>query len=367
MDSIRTLACKLVPTPEQRAALDATLAAFADACNFIADVARTIHSSNKVKVQHVCYSEVRDRFGLSANLAIRAIARVCAALKVNAKAHSTFEPTSIDYDQRIFSFREWDWTCSLTLLNSRERLATALGDYQKGRLTGQPPTSATLVKRRDGTFFLHVQLKSPVPRTSTPTGTLGVDLGRRRVAVDSDTHPYEATAVNHLRAHYPKVRRSLQRKGTKKATRLLKRLSGREKRHMRAINHVISKRIVETAQTTQRQIALEELTGIRGRTKVRKSHRYCHHSWAFYQLRQFVAYKAQDAGVPVILVAPAYTSKTCHLCGHRGMRSALKFACTRCKVVMDADWNAAVNIAAAGVRVTGLEGTSPESVKAAEL
>jgi predicted transposase len=159
MDTISTIACKLAPTPEQRLELDATLTAFADACNFIAEVARSIHSSNKVKVQHACYQDVRSRFGLSANLAIRAIARVCAALKVKSKAHSTFAPTSIDYDQRIFSFREWDWTFSLTLLHSRERLETAMGDYQKGRLKGHTPTSATLVKRRDGTYFVHVPLR----------------------------------------------------------------------------------------------------------------------------------------------------------------------------------------------------------------
>jgi predicted transposase len=153
METIRTIVCKLTPTAEQRVELDATLTAFAEACDFIAEVARRIHSSNKVKVQHEAYNEVRQRFGLSANLAIRAIARVCAALKVKSKAHSTFAPTSIDYDQRIFSFREWDWTFSLTLLHSRVRLETVLGDYQKGRLKGQTPTSAVLVKRRDSTFF----------------------------------------------------------------------------------------------------------------------------------------------------------------------------------------------------------------------
>jgi IS605 OrfB family transposase len=367
MDTVRTIACKLAPTEEQRLELDATLVAFAEACTFIADVARKEHTTNKVKVQHACYAGVRTQFGLSANLAIRAIARVCAALKVPAKMHSTFEPTSVDYDARIFSFREWDWTFSLTLLHSRERLATVLGDYQKARLKGQTPTSATLVKRRDGTYLLHVQIKALAPVPQTPTATLGVDLGIRRVAVDSDTQSYEATEVKRLRAHYPKVRRSLQRKGTKEAKRLLKRLSGRETRHMRAINHTISKRLVEKAQTTQRQIALEDLTGIRQRTKVRKPQRYGHHSWAFYQLRQFVSYKAETAGVPVVLVDPAYTSKTCHLCKHRGHRSGLKFSCTRCNVVMDADWNAAMNIAAAGAVVTRLEDASHESVKAAGL
>lgn len=158
MKTTRTISCKLAPTPEQRAELDATLTAFADACNFIADVARREHTTNKVKVQHACYTDVRAMFGLSANLAIRAIARVCAALKVKAKAHSTFDPTSIDYDQRIFSFREWDWTFSLTLLHSRARLDAILGERQKSRLKGQAPTSAVLIKRQDGTFFLHVQL-----------------------------------------------------------------------------------------------------------------------------------------------------------------------------------------------------------------
>jgi putative transposase len=364
MDTIRTIACKLAPTLEQRAELDATLVAFANACNYIADVARSIHASNKVKVQHACYAVVRSRFGLSANLAIRAIARVCAALKVKSKAHSTFDPTSIDYDQRIFSFREWDWTFSVTLLHTRARLASEFGDYQKGLLKGQTPTSATLVKRRDGTFFLHVQLKHTAPASYTPTGTLGVDLGRRRVAVDSDATVYEATAVNRLRARYPKVRRSLQRKGTKKATRLLKRLSGRETRHMRAINHTISKQLVETAQATSRQIALEDLTGIRQRTKVRKPHRSCHHSWSFYQLRQFVAYKVQSAGVPLVLVDPAYTSRMCYVCGHRGHRSRLKFVCPKCGV-FDADFNGAKNIAARGARVTEPEGAPSGSVKAA--
>src|SRR2546427_7874917 len=112
METIRTIACKLAPPDEQRTELEATLVAFADACNSIADVARSIHSSNKVIVQHACYYEVRQRFGLSSNLAIRAIARVCAALKVPKKADSTFAPTSIDYDARIFSFREGDWTFS---------------------------------------------------------------------------------------------------------------------------------------------------------------------------------------------------------------------------------------------------------------
>ena len=79
-----------------------------------------------------------------------------------------------------------------------------------------------------------------------------------------------------------------------------------------------------------------------------------------------MAYKAQAAGVPVVLVDPAYTSKTCHVCGKRGHRSGLKFSCQTCGVC-DADFNGAKNIAARGARVTEPEGASSESVKAAAL
>jgi IS605 OrfB family transposase len=124
---------------------------------------------------------------------------------------------------------------------------------------------------------------------------------------------------------------------------------------MRAINHVISKQLVETAKAQAKALALEDLTGIRHRTQVRKTQRAQHHAWSFYQLRQFVQYKAQDVGLAVVLIDPRYTSKTCHCCGTRGHRSALKFVCPRCGFVGDADVNAALNIATAGALVTAPE------------
>jgi IS605 OrfB family transposase len=355
METTRTVVCKLAPTPEQVSDIDATFKAFAMACDFVADAARRIGSTNKVKVQHACYHEIRETFGLSANLAIRAIARACAALKVPARMHSTFEPTSIDYDARIFSFIEWNWTFGLTLLSGRVKIATALGDRQRSFLKGRQPTSAVLVKRRDGGYFLHVQLTDEAPPKIDPDGVLGIDLGRRRVAVDSDGTVHEAKEVDRVRKHYPKVRRSAQAKGTKKSKRLLKRLSGREKRHQRAINHVVSRRIVDSAKKTNRAIALEDLEGIRQRTTVRKAERYRQQSWSFFQLRSFIAYKAQDAGVPVIFVDPRFTSQICHICSERGHRNGLLFRCTN-HGEFDADINAAINIAVAGADVMQPEG-----------
>ena len=148
--------------------------------------------------------------------------------------------------------------------------------------------STIRVKRRDGTFFLHVQLKCTRPSLHT-NWHAGCRSRQTACGRSIQIHALRSHGGQPAPCPLPESPASLQRKGTKEARRLLQRLSGREKRHMRAINHRISKQLIDTAQTTQRQIALEDLTGIRQRTRVRKPQRYCHHSWSFYQLRQFVA------------------------------------------------------------------------------
>lgn len=346
MDIVRTIVCKLNPTPEQRTEINATLKASASACNRIVEVARQIHSSNKVKLQHACYREIRKEFGLSANLTIRAIARVCAALKVPTKAHSAFSPASIDYDARIFSFREWDWTFSLTLLDSRQRIEGVLGARQKNALHGQRPTSATLVKRKDGLFFLHIQLISEAPPIEKVNGFLGVDMGIENIATTSDGEIFSGKNVDAVRERAARLKAALQRRGSKSAKRHLKKFSGREARFKRHINHVISKRIVSVAKDTERGVGIEDLNGFR--KTVRKAQRERFGKWAFLQLRSFIEYKAKIAGIPVVAVNPRHTSQGCNRCGHvsrSNRKSQAIFLCAQCGFSLNADLNAALNIA----------------------
>ena len=351
MDIVRTITCKLAPTEEQRTELDATLVAFADACNFAAEVARSIHSTNKVTLQHACYQDMRQRFGLSANLAIRAIARVCAALKVPAKMHSTFEPTSVDYDARIFSFREWDWTFSMTLLHSRTHLATKLGNYQKRQLKSRLPSSATLVKRRDGTFFVHVVLTDTAPEPEEPHGVIGVDLGIRNLATTDDGENFSGDAVETVRKRYGRMRRTCQQTGTKSAKRKLQKIRLRESRMRAHENHRISNRLIAKAKDTRSAIACEDLAGIGDRITARKAQRSRLKGWAFFQLRTFITYKAKREGILVLPVDPRNTSRTCSACGHcekRNRKSRDEFVCLHCRYALPADWNAAKNIKARG-------------------
>lgn len=360
MKGIRTISCKLVLSPHQRLHVEETSKAFAAACNFVADYGRTNKVNRQYDLHKACYREIRARFGLSANLAVRAIARVAPRLRKAKTRASIFRPTSIDYDIRIFSFRETDWTVSLTLLSSRERIALDLGDWQRQALSGQKPTSATLTKK-DKEYFLDIQIKEPLPDPSQPTGMLGVDLGIKKIAMLSSGESFGGATLNAYRLKRHKVRKSLQSKAhkgspctRKSARRILKRLSGKERRFQKWMNHQISKTIVEQAEENSRAIVLEDLQGIRDRTngRLRKSQRGLHNTWAFYQLRAFIEYKAKRAGVSLVLVDPRYTSQMCSSCLHIGSRRGETFSCSNCGACLDADLNGALNIAAVGAVVT---------------
>jgi putative transposase len=104
---------------------------------------------------------------------------------------------------------------------------------------------------------------------------------------------------------------------------------------------------VHKAAVSCKAIALEDLSGIQARTTVRHEHRYERHSWAFFQLRAYITYKAAWAGVPVRLVDPKNTSRICSACGHcdkANRKSQAEFCCQRCGVALNADFNAARNI-----------------------
>ncbi len=370
-----TIVCKINPTPEQVAKIEATLQAFADACNCINEVVEPKITHN-VTIQNQVYSEVRERFGLASNLAIRAINRVSANRKTAKRMNKPvrkFLPTSADYDARIFSFREKDWSVSLTLVGGRERFLVDVGSYQKGKLSGFTPTSATLVKHQNGTYSVNIQVKNDAPSPQKSQDVIGLDLGRRDVAVTSEGESFSGQQITEIRDRYSRVRASLQKKAsegtrsTRRRTRqTLQRLSGRERRFQSWVNHNVSKHIVGKARQSQCSIAIEDLTGIRERTNEQprnKTERRRSNSWAFFQLRTFLDYKALGAGVEVIKVSPAYTSQTCHKCLHihpvkgKSYRSGKTFSCGHCHCSVDADFNGANVIKLLGASVNSPRGS----------
>ncbi|MGY2835770.1 RNA-guided endonuclease InsQ/TnpB family protein [Thermostichus sp. OS-CIW-23] len=383
MTQVLSVSCKLKVSQSQAAKLDATMDAFVQALNWV-NQNTPEKVVNAVKLQSLCYYQIRARFGLSSNLARttsrlrdqQVCRRLAGARKVARQKNrpvKAFKGGFATYDARIFSFREKDWTVSLTTVEGRERFELAIGRYQRERLAGSNPKSATLVKRKDGSYSIQICVETePCP----PQGTdrvLGVDLGRTDIAHTSEGDNWNGQQLNRIRDRYSKLRAALQRKaskGTRSSRRrcreLLQRLSGKERRFQTWVNHRISKAIVSRAKATNSAIALEDLTGIRKRVNQQprsKAERRRTNSWAFYQLRQFLEYKARAAGVSLVLVPPAYTSQTCHKCLHihpdpaQSYRSGKKFKCGHCGWEGDADLNGANVIALLGAAVNQPRGS----------
>jgi IS605 OrfB family transposase len=191
----------------------------------------------------------------------------------------------------------------------------------------------------------------------------GVRLHQATYQLLRDTHPnlpsqlvisarVKATdeAVKSVRRRVKHVRCLLQSKGTRSAKRHLKKIRQKQSRFVKNTNHVVAKSLVCTASQSRKALALEDLSGIRDRADtVSRDVRWLLGNWAFLQLRQFIRYKAEAVGVPVVLVDPRNTSRTCSACGYcaqENRKNQSLFHCQECGLTLNADYNAAWNVKA---------------------
>lgn len=212
------------------------------------------------------------------------------------------------------------------------------------------PLKATVPFRHEGQIsqveldatYLYVPVETKEQKQYKPKTSLGVDLNTTGhsavVAVRKKIHKLGKSSL-HTHIKYRNIRRDMQRAGH---YGVVKKLGQRESNIMRDVNHKTSRYIVNLAKKKRAVIHLENLKGIKGR-KGRKLFRYALNSWGFSQLRTFIEYKALLAGVPIVLVNPAYTSKVCSRCGALGERNGKQFKCPWGHVE-HADANAAFNI-----------------------
>ncbi|WP_075897248.1 RNA-guided endonuclease InsQ/TnpB family protein [Actinomadura sp. CNU-125] len=358
---------KLLPDVATEAALRETL----QLCNQAADhVSRRAHQSNvktKAALQRLVYREVKG-MGLSAQPAIHCVRKVAEAYAASADEPSTArhgrrpprplrapvrfrKDAAQPFDDRCLSWRLDACTVSIWTVRGRmKNIRFACSTEQLSLLRHHRRGESDLVWRNDS-FYLYATCEVPEADEYRPDGFLGVDLGIANIATASDGHRHSGRQLNQTRHRNRRLRSKLQKKGTKSAKRLLRKLSSREARFAADTNHRISAHVVTEAQRTSRGIALEDLTGIRERVRLRKPQRVTLHSWSYAQLGSFIAYKAKRAGVPVVYVDPRHTSQGCSACGHvdkRNRPSQAAFRCTSCGFAEHADVNAARNIAARG-------------------
>jgi len=334
---------KLLPTAHQRATLRRTLDVANAACTFVSRHAWETKIFGQYRLHHLCYRAIRERFALTAQMAVRVIAKVADAYKLDRKGLRRFRPTAgIAYDDRIL---RWDLArsrVSIWTVDGRQWIPFTCGARQRALL--QTRLGETDLVQTGKHFLLLATCEVQEPEPGDFRDALGVDFGITNIAVDSDGRVHSSETLNSVRHRHRRLRQRLQRKGTTAAKRLLRKRSRKEQRFATHTNHCISKALVATAKGTGRALALEDLTGIRDRLTVRRGQRATLHSWAFGQLGAFVNYKGRLAGVPVIFVDPKNTSRTCPACGSvdkANRKSQALFSCQSCGFAGLADWVAA--------------------------
>ncbi|MGW3426947.1 RNA-guided endonuclease InsQ/TnpB family protein [Streptomyces melanosporofaciens] len=366
--SQRRGALRLLPTPEQASALEATLRACNRAAAYASQVAFAQELKDRNGLQEEVYADLKAMFGLSAQPAVRAVKKVVdayATLRASLRAGNLGPPTSKRYRKAVgtpIGFRPeaaqpFDDRCLSWQYDARTvSIWTVTGRMRGIRFACSPDQLKTLVAHRkgesdlvcrDGKWFLIATCYLPDPDVYEPVDWIGIDRGIVNLATTSDGTNYQGRRLSRYRRWQARKRAELQARRTRSATRRLARRVRKEHRHATGVNHRISKEIVSVAQRTGRGIAVEALGGIRERVRPRCDQRGALSSWPFHQLGQHLAYKARKAGVPFLEVDAAYTSQRCPRCGHteRANRSDRDhFRCRRCGLAGPADVVAGVNV-----------------------
>ncbi len=346
------------------------LRAFSQGMNYasqiVFDIGKPVGSG---RIQKLSYRHLRNELNLKSQMSCNVARQVSGAYKTLQEQVTTkeaewqlleFSPTSATFSfERDFGFSKE--TLSITTLAGRKKYKLLNYGYAQRYLDGSWRYLASkLCLHRDGSYYLHLSCEKDIPdrKVIDASTFMGVDVGINCLAVASTTDKkckfFAGGEIKNHRNVRKNERRRLQKAGgrylgTRSSMRVLRSLAGRETRFMTAVNHTISKRLIEFAtENDVSVIGMEDLTGIRKRTeaKVSQEFRYEHSSWAFRQLQGFVEYKAKEAGIAVLYVDPAHTSQTCPRCNHisRNNRDRVNFRCEKCGYETHADRVGAMNI-----------------------
>jgi len=339
-----TIKCKLNLIDKQIKILDKTLSKCLEASNYISNIAFKKKCYNRVALHHLTYYKIKSKYRFPSQICCAIKDKVAFSYKIERKKLHIFKKAILLLNfTRTISLK--NNIASISTLAGRQKIPLILGEYQREMLSKATKFCNSELIKQNKKFYLNIVIEIPDKSIKKTKNVIGIDVGIKNLATCSTGDNFTGKQVQSVQKKNNRLRSALQSKGTRSAKRHLKKMAGREKRFQKDINHQISKQIIILANQSNSALVLEDLTNIRKTTKHKKSYRGTFHRWAFYQLRQFLTYKAQIAGIPIILINPAYTSQICSSCGKIGIRSGRFFHCPSCSFQADADINASRNIA----------------------
>ena len=350
-DLTKTIKLRIHVTPEQEVLLRLMMEHYRQACNFVSQYIfdnqfdLTYQSLNKK-----LYSDLRGLFGLKFQLAQSSIKTTIARYKTVKQQLFQNPYRYKDEDgrwQRIPKTLEWLWNSvffrrpqadlvrnrdysfvddgqvlSINTLGKRTK-CTFEGEHFAGYLNVSYQLGTAKLVELKGRWYLHIPVTKAVEdfQKECVRHVVGIDRGLRFLAVSYDeqgkTKFVSGKKIATKRHKFQEVRKQLQAKGTKSAKRKLKAISGRENRWMSDVNHQISKTLVQK-YGKDTLFVLGDLAGVsfeESNLSRTAKQNYDLRSWSFYQLEQFLTYKAHENRSEVLKVSAKYTSQRCPKCG----------------------------------------------------
>ena len=365
----RTVRVRLDVPDDRKSDLHATNSKFQYCANRTADWAWRYPDedcvTSKSEAEDAIYDDLREETDyLHANLVQKAIKRatddIDNCVDRLADGENTSKPQydtfSIVYDKRAATY--YRDRVSLATVNGRVECEYDLPDDPEGTPHGEYllnddysfSTSTVHYDSETDEFHLHAAMERELdvdsPEKAEHSKVLGVDCNVDDHIAVTSTGRFIGNAdfLNHQRREFEKRRASLQQSGTRSAHLTYQRIGDRFGRWSEDYLHRCSKELAAEAKHHDcTHIAFEDLEQIRERISDGKKFQ----QWAFRELQKQVAYKAEEHGIVVETVEPSYTSQQCSRCGCtlEENRDGQRFACLNCSYSVNADYNAAKNVA----------------------
>ena len=290
-----TVQVQLLADADQRAALQATLALTNQAANLGSEIAWQRRAFRTYDLQQLAYGQIRA-LGLSAQPAVRVIKKVADAYKLDRRTKRTFRRDAAQpFDDRCLS---WQLDARRPCRSGPPRAACkGLGSAARrpARDAGRAPQGESDLVHRDGKWLPVCHLRAARGRpwvlrrgssawTSASSTLPPTSDGTRHCGQGPEPGPAPPPAAAR---QAPADRDQVGQAAAAS--------SGPARRPGSPPTPTTAspRRIVTEAERTGRGIALEDLTGIRDRVRLRRPQRVTLHSWSFHQLGGFVAYKAR--------------------------------------------------------------------------
>jgi putative transposase len=293
-------------------------------------------------------SQARQTSADRAWLSIARFYKNCRDKKPGKKGYPRFQ-----HDNRSVEYKATGWRLEpdgkrLTFTDGQD-IGTVRLIGKKGDIETSPISQikrVRLVRRADG-YYVQFAVKTERTLPHEPTGRqVGIDVGLKSFYTDSEgvtvENPrYLRKAEQKLKRLHRRVSRKVKRsKNRKKAIKRLAKGYLKVQRQRKDFAVKAASTLVQSSDL----VAFEDLKI----TSLVKNHHLAKSisdaSWGRF-LSWIHSYGLLH-GIPVIAVSPRYTTQDCSGCGFRVKKtlSMRTHVCPECGLVLDRDWNAALNI-----------------------